>query len=238
MANEVLTPQVQTVMPVEKRQSLIATIGEKYGVEGKELLTTLKETVFKDASNSQLMALLIVANQFGLNPFTKEIYAFKGQGGGIVPLVGVDGWTRIVNEHPQYDGCEYATGSDPIKGEYCECTIFRKDRGHASPVREYLNECNKGTEPWKKWPHRMLRHRAFIQAARMAFGFGALNDSDDEVVIRKAHSVEATGTSAVARLEAKLTKPEPAKEAAQEVEPEWPDETEPDAPAEQAGLGL
>ena len=48
-------------------------------------------------------------------PFTKEIYAHPDQHKGIVPVVGVDGWIRIVNEHPQFDGIEvrrHARGRD------------------------------------------------------------------------------------------------------------------------------
>ncbi len=66
------------------------------GGDPAELLNTLKNTVFKAKdtviSNEQFSALLIVANQYKLNPFTKEIYAFPDKQNGIVPVVGVDGW--------------------------------------------------------------------------------------------------------------------------------------------------
>ena len=72
---------------------------------GTDLMNTLKNTAFKggNVTDEQFTALLIVANQYGLNPWTKEIYAFPDKG-GIVPVVGVDGWARIINEHPQFDG--------------------------------------------------------------------------------------------------------------------------------------
>ena len=54
-----------------------------------------------------MTALLIVANQYGLNPWTKEIYAFPDRQNGIVPIVGVDGWARILNENPNFDGIEF-----------------------------------------------------------------------------------------------------------------------------------
>jgi hypothetical protein len=61
----------------------------------------LKATAFKgQVSDAQMTALLIVANQYGLNPWTKEIYAFPDKNNGIVPVVGVDGWSRIINEPP------------------------------------------------------------------------------------------------------------------------------------------
>ncbi len=36
-----------------------------------------------------MAALMIVADQYGLNPFTREIFAFPDKQNGIVPVVGV-----------------------------------------------------------------------------------------------------------------------------------------------------
>ena len=52
------------------------------GVDEHHLKHTLTQTVFKNANDEQLVALMIVANQYKLNPFTKEIYAFPAKGGG------------------------------------------------------------------------------------------------------------------------------------------------------------
>jgi phage recombination protein Bet len=98
----------QEVIPAQKAPSLVAKFADRYGVEANKLVHTLKATCFKgDVSNEQLMALLIVADQHGLNPWTKEIHAFDDRRGGIVPVVGVDGWARIVNEHPAFDGMDF-----------------------------------------------------------------------------------------------------------------------------------
>lgn len=76
--------------------TLAGKLAERVGmdsVDPQELITTLRQTAFKgDASDAQFIALLIVANQYGLNPWTKEIYAFPDKQNGIVPVVGVDGW--------------------------------------------------------------------------------------------------------------------------------------------------
>lgn len=78
--------------------TLAGKLAERVGmdsVDPQELITTLRQTAFKgDASDAQFIALLIVANQYGLNPWTKEIYAFPDKQNGIVPVVGVDGWSR------------------------------------------------------------------------------------------------------------------------------------------------
>ncbi len=77
--------------------TLAGKLAERVGmdsVDPQELITTLRQTAFKgDASDAQFIALLIVANQYGLNPWTKEIYAFPDKQNGIVPVVGVDGWS-------------------------------------------------------------------------------------------------------------------------------------------------
>lgn len=145
------------------------------GDVGQELVTTLKATAFKgNASDAQFTALMIVANQYSLNPWTREIYAFPDKNNGIVPVVGVDGWARIVNENPQFDGMDFEFSDDS-----CTCIIYRKDRNHPIRVTEYMNECKRGTQPWQSHPKRMLRHKAMIQAARLAFGYGGIFDQDE-----------------------------------------------------------
>ena len=153
-------------------------LATRLGMEaGTELMNTLKNTAFKggNVTDEQFTALLIVANHYGLNPWTKEIHAFPDKG-GIVPVVGVDGWTRITNEHPQFDGWEFTYDKD--EGSYT-CKIHRKDRGHPTIVTEYMAECKRNTQPWQSHPTRMLRHKALIQCARLAFGFAGIYDPDE-----------------------------------------------------------
>jgi phage recombination protein Bet len=154
--------------------------------ESEELYTVLKATAFKgDVSDAQLSALLIVAKQYGLNPWIKQIYAFPDKNNGIVPVVGVDGWTHIINSHPQYDGVEFE--QDDTR---CTCIIYRKDRTHATKVTEYMVECRRDAGPWKSHPYRMLRHKALIQCARLAFGFSGIYDSDEAERIMEAQQSE------------------------------------------------
>lgn len=151
----------------------------KYNVEPTKLLETLKNTVFRGATNDELLALVVVSNEYGLNPLTKEIYAFPAKGGGIVPVVSIDGWIRMMNDHPQFDGIDYEfEHSDDGKLIACTSVIYRKDRSKPVRVTEYLIECKRNTEPWKM-ERRMLRHKATIQGARVAFGFSGITDEDE-----------------------------------------------------------
>lgn len=157
--------------------SQIAVMAENLSmgdIDQSSLYHTLKATVFKDAKDdNEFAALMVVANQYGLNPFTKEIYAFA-KGGKVTPIVSVDGWARLVNDNPNCDGIQFEQDN-----ESATCKIYRKDRAHPTVVTEYLAECKMNTDPWKKYPKRMLRHKAFIQCARMAFGFSGIYDEDE-----------------------------------------------------------
>jgi phage recombination protein Bet len=146
------------------------------GVNGSELLSVLKATAFKgQVSDAQMAALLIVAKQYALNPWTKEIYAFPDRQNGIVPVVGVDGWSRIINGHSQFDGMDFDQDA-----ESCTCVIYRKDRSHPIKVTEFMAECKRpNVGPWQSHPRRMLRHKAMIQCARLAFGFTGIVDEDE-----------------------------------------------------------
>jgi phage recombination protein Bet len=156
--------------------------------QSEELYQVLKATAFKgEVTDAQLSALLIVAKQFGLNPWTKEIYAFPDKG-GIVPVVGVDGWARIINSNAQFDGMDFEQGADS-----CTCIIYRKDRAHPTKITEWMAECKRpGVKPWESHPYRMLRHKAMIQCARIAFGFGGIYDVDEaERIIENGGGMKA-----------------------------------------------
>jgi len=168
MTNEITTPKA----------SALAVMASRFSVDPAKLLETLKNTAFKGATNDEMMALVIVSNEYGLNPLTKEIYAFPAKGGGIVPVVSIDGWLNIMNNHPQFDGIDYEWLHEGEKLIACTSVIHRKDRTHPTRVTEYLSECKRATDPWKM-EHRMLRHKATIQGARVAFGFSGITDEDE-----------------------------------------------------------
>lgn len=178
MSNHALAPVAST----QQKTSILAKLGGKYSVEPKQLLTTLKDTAFKGASDAQMVALCVVADQYGLNPFTREIYAFPDRkSGGIVPVIGVDGWYSMVNSHPEFDGVEFEEVDD-ADGNLVKtiCRIYRKDRSRPVEISEHLSECRRNTDPWNGQPRRMLRHRAFIQAARVAFSIAASDPEDGD----------------------------------------------------------
>ncbi len=195
------------------RQSIVRAFAARLGVEPESLMQTLKDTCFKqrapkdgkpaiEVNNSQMMALLIIANEYGLNPFLKEIYAFPNKAGGIEPIVGYDGWIRLVQSQPAFKGEELVDGWDDRldkhgepRGFYYECTMYRSDRDKPTKVKEYHNENWRDTDPWNNMPNRMTRMRAYIQCARMAFGFGGIYDPDEADKIANAMAIDSTATA-------------------------------------------
>jgi phage recombination protein Bet len=192
--------------------SLISKMASRFAVEPNKLLGTLKATAFKgEVSNEQMMALLIVADQYKLNPFTKELYAFPDKNNGIVPVVGVDGWARIINENAAYDGIEFiepeASSEVPA---WIECVIHRKDRAHPTRVREYMSECKRDVGPWRSHPRRMLRHKSMIQCARLAFGFVGIYDEDEaQRIVERDITPVAETASPIAAINAAVASNEP-----------------------------
>ncbi len=196
------------------RTSLAEKVAGRFGVDADKMLSTLKATAFKqkdgEASNEQMMALLVVADQYGLNPWTKEIYAFPDKQNGIVPIVGVDGWLRIMNSHEEFDGMSFEYSEDIVQGDdhkdcplWCKCIIQRKDRSNPIEITEYFDECYRPpfkknnyniNGPWQSHTKRMLRHKAMIQAARSAFGYVGIYDQDEAERIIEGHVVDAEYT--------------------------------------------
>lgn len=189
-----------TVAQLKPKRNLVAKFADRFGVDENKVMDILKSTAFKQRdgnppTDEQMTALMIVADQYGLNPFVKEIYAYPDKTNGIVPVVGVDGWSRIMNEHPQMDGIEFRYSDEMVthKGKNChvwiEAVITRKDRSKPIVVREYFDEVVRSVNfstPWDSHPKRMHRHKTEIQAVRVAFGFAGIYDEDEaERIIEK-----------------------------------------------------
>lgn len=178
------------VATVQQKQSPIAAMASRLSIDETEMQGIVMNTLMKakntgngkgnaQVSNEEFVTFLAIANEYGLNPLSKEIYAFSNRG-AIQPIVSIDGWLKIINQHPQFDGMEF---EDTLDGggqlSAITCRIHRKDRSRPTEVTEYLNECKGTSEPWKKWPVRMLRHKATIQGARYAFGLSGIVDPDE-----------------------------------------------------------
>ena len=189
--------------------AIVHQLGEQWGIEPLKVMSLLKSTVLKtkrgdpDASDAEAAAFLVVCNEYNLNPFIKQIYGFRSKRGTIESMVPIDGWASIVNGRQECDGFEFEDHHDD-EGNLLSitCRMFRKDRNHSGEVTEYMNECFQDKDTWRKWPHRMLQHKAFIQCARLTYSLSGIYDEDEAERIRDAEvEIEQTDLSDIPALE-------------------------------------
>lgn len=162
----------------------IIKLAEVYDLDAAAFVYTFRSIAMPlPHTEPEFVSCCLVARKHGLNPLTKEIYFMRDKHGKIQAIVGVDGWIKKCNEHPQFDGIEFDDnlGNDG-KAISIKATIFRKDRTRPISVTEYMAECLQTRDkagPWQSHPNRMLRHRSLIQCARVAFGFAGIMDRDE-----------------------------------------------------------
>lgn len=189
-------------LPMVKGQNALQALAARLQVDPAEMQKTLKATAFRECvTNEQFLAAVIVANAYGLNPLTREIFAFAGKKGEVIPVVSTDGWTRLMVNHKLYKTHRFVYSEDtttPPGGkpcpEWCEIHIEKQD-GSITVTREYLDEVYREAVvrdgrpingPWQTHTKRFLRHKTKIQGARETFGFGGIYDEDEAGRIREA----------------------------------------------------
>lgn len=196
--------------------SALSKLASRFNVDPAKVVRLLRGTVIKptrdgrEATDEEVAAFSIVANQYGLNPFTREIHAFADPQRGVVPIVGIDGWAHIVNDEPRFDGCEF----EEIKEDDdlgVQCTMHVKGRAHPITITEWLSECKRNTTPWNTMKRRMLRHKAFMQCARYAFSISGIFDEDEarDIITNQTIEITERPASGLASVREKLGLPAP-----------------------------
>ena len=165
----------------------LAVIAQNTGASVEDITDVLRGMIVSaknqhgaQATNAELAIVTGVCATYGLNPLVKECAAFVS-GGRLSVVVMVDGWYKMVNRRPEFDGVEFDDKFDD-KGNLASitCRMFIKGRERPVCVTEYMAECrDPKSSVWQKWPGRMLRHKAYIQCARMAFGISEVIDDDE-----------------------------------------------------------
>lgn len=134
-------------------------------------------------TKADMIAFLQIARRFDLDPWAGEIFLIPSKR-GVKTYVSVDGYAKIATRNPDYDGADFDFEWDGDgKVSACTCSIWRKNHSRATTVTEFIEECYRDTDPWNKAPARMLRHKAYMQAVRIAFGItGAFSDDDTDMI--------------------------------------------------------
>jgi hypothetical protein len=151
-------------------------------------ISTLCQTMALDPEEVQLwldqylgaalypqLQLLRLANKYQLDPLSDEIALLQGLDQTYQPFITIDGWSKLINHHPQYAGMSLRDSTELINGipTWMECTIYRNDRILPIVIKEYFEEIRTDHPSWQQMPRRMLRHRVIQQCARLALGISA-----------------------------------------------------------------
>ena len=163
------------------------------------MLNTLRETVCKGATIPQFRMFIEVCKGTGLNPFLKEIWFVPGVG----VMAGRDGYLRVANEHPMFDGMDTTVERDakniPIKAT---CSVWRKDRSHPIKCEAYFSEYKKQSQIWDKYPSAMLAKVAEVLALKRSFSINGVVTEEEigEQEPTRAEKVQAAKQVGAAKL--------------------------------------
>ena len=157
--------------------------------------------------------LLRLCGRLGLDPLGGEAYLLRagpgpegataGSPAQSVPraallVLSLDGWCRLINEHPMFDGLQFSQAEPGQDGlpQWIECTIHRKDRAVPTTVREYMEEARQPHGAWLSHPRRMLRHKALVQCARVCFALGGLHEPDEAELVSRNRAAQSAASQA------------------------------------------
>ncbi len=188
--------KVTRASSTNRQPDLIDRAVARSGLSRESFVKTLTQTAFDGIAawtQSDLERLLVAAETHQLNPLNREIFALASSLEPLQPVllvVGVDGWSKILNAQPQFDGMQFLEASEQVDNvpAWIECTIYRKDRTVPVAVKEYFQEVRGEHMAWLTHPRRMLRHKALTQCARLAFSLSGIYDSDEAQRVLAAKS--------------------------------------------------
>lgn len=165
----------------------LSIIAASNGVTQEEVAEVLRGMIISgkgqhgaQATNAEMTVVSSIFAKYDLNPFIREGHAFVS-GGKLQVMIGLDGWIKIANRHPEFDGYEQFDNFDD-KGELVSVTtkIYVKNRRFPTPHTEYMKEAFVPTSPaWKKYSYRMLAGKSLGQCVRKAFGVSEVLDDDE-----------------------------------------------------------
>ena len=175
--------------------AIVAVDQDKYS--NREMIETLKQTVCKGATDAQFKMFIEVCRETGLSPWLKEIWYIPSVG----IMAGRDGYLRVANEHPMFDGMETLIERDtkniPIKAT---CSVWRKDRSHPIKCEAYFSEYKKQSQIWDKYPSAMLAKVAEVLALKRSFSINGVVTEEEIGPQEPTGSREAQQDVAAAKL--------------------------------------
>ncbi len=173
----------------------------------------IKHTAAFGATEHELKAFLYVCREYNLDPLKKEIYFLK-YGGKATILTSRDGYLKIANTNPHFDGLEsdvvyqgdklMRREDGSLHIEYGEahllfdkskltgafCSVFRKDRTKATTVFVSIKDYFKRGAPiWEQYVNAMILKVAEAMALKRAFAISGLVTKEE--IEREEFDVES-----------------------------------------------
>ena len=218
------TPPKATPTPAEPKAAqgqkwnrLVNDIASAWGIEPRGVVAfaasfiSVKEGM--KVPYEKIIEFLMICREHGMNPATKEIYAFYSfdrllGAWKLTAGVAFDGWVKLMNAHPRYDGHESShvfvldrDGNATETPISCTVVIYRSDRTRPTKVTLFFKEWDQGKGQWGKQPCWQLYVKALKHCARVAFSFAGISAEEfDELAdrteivsdVETARSVETT----------------------------------------------
>ena len=172
MAQIVKKEVINPIQIKDTQGNILATYDE-------EMVEAVKNTVARDATDSELFMLFQVANGYGLDPFLREIFFVKTKDGKSSLMTGRDGYRKIAMREPTYKShySDYVCKNDTFKvirrmGKVKDVIheYEQNDRGalvgaycilETTDDRIYFfyaefNKYNTGQNAWSSYPNDMI----------------------------------------------------------------------------------
>lgn len=189
---------------------LAQELGEMFAMPANSIVKLVRDQIIQvprdghPATPAELAFVMSVMRQYRLNPFIKQIHAWRDWQGRLAVMVGYDGWVQYAREQATYRGVSYEFGpvvpSPDGKGKNCwewiRATVHDQARGDLVQVPVYLEEWyvkqrKDKPEPWQNQTKHRLHLKAFTSAIREVYGLGGVSDEVDRDVLNEAaHQAE------------------------------------------------
>lgn len=241
------------VKETERRRTTLTEAAAFLGVPAHKIYDILRN-LWKPSkgqeplSNNEIYNGLVLIARFELDPFAREIYVTRGSH-GLMVIVGIDGWIKILDRTEHYDGFdrEYGYSEDGKELLWIQTTIHSTKRKHPTVHRAFMAEYKRICGPVaSQIPVHMLGIFSLRHAARLFVPLGAYIMTEEEAkFLQREETPAAKEPSGNARLKTALQSRKDGKQPRDEstppieepgayVDPESQEDPTPDAPDEDA----
>ena len=171
----------------------------------------------------QVVELIKTAVDMGLDPTSKDIFSFVS---GDTLSVGISkgGWEKAVEIKGGSFTFQLGPVLPPLEPNlpaslmWAKCIITRRDGSVVEGIPAFDDECNKHTGVWVTMPKHMLMVRAFTNAAKAAYGFGAYTIEEAKAIFEQtpARAMPPIQPAVASTPRPALPEPKPAAELSAE----------------------